>query len=148
MKKIFAPFLAIAMCVFLLVACAPAKSAGVDMDLVSSLVQKILEAVLPVIALQVVAYLYNLFQEQRAKLSDGQRWLLDQGIDVAIMAAEKLYKSGEGEKKKEYALKVAQEWIAQYGLKLNLTLLEAQIESRVLSQFPKPLPVVGGSAQG
>jgi len=147
MKKFFRLFLAVAIVAFLLVACAPAKgTSGVDMELVSGLVQKILEAVLPVLALQHVALLFTAFQNQRAKLTETQKFILDQGIEIAVLAAEKVWGAGNGKEKKAYALEVAQKWVASRGLKLDLVTLDAQIEAAVyeyLKNPPAPTDVVG-----
>ncbi len=120
-----------------------------DLDYISELVQALLLATLPVLAAQLSAFLFQAYKAKRAELDERQRWMLDQVVGIAVLAAEQIYENGDGAEKKAYALNVAEEWIAKRGLTLDLELLNAQIEAAVYSQvekeFPPPMSAFGVS---
>lgn len=111
-----------------------------DLDFVSELLLKLLLATLPILSAQLMGFLFQVYKAKRAELNLKQQALLDFGVYMAIQAAEQVYGVGEGDKKKEYALTVAEDWVAKYGLTLDFHLLEAKIEAEVYSQFNKDFP--------
>jgi hypothetical protein len=110
-----------------------------DMEYISKLLQNLLLAILPILAAQGVAILIAVYKSKRAEMTERQQWILDNAVRVAVVAAEQLYKAGNGDEKKAYALQVAENWIAEKGLTVDLHLLEAQIEAAVFEQFNRPL---------
>jgi hypothetical protein len=111
-----------------------------DLEYVSELVQALLLAIVPVLAAQVAAYLFQAYKVKRAELTERQRWMLDQAIPVAIFAAEQLFKAGDGAQKKQYALDYLQSWVAKSGLKIDAHELSARIEAEVYNQFKRDFP--------
>lgn len=66
----------------------------------------------------------------RAKTTAQQRQELQAWITIAVQAAEQLYQgSGRGEEKKQYVL----DWLEDHGFYIEVTQLEAMIESAVLA---------------
>lgn len=104
---------------------------------VSPALQTLLEAVFVALASAASAYMYKLYQTQRAKLSSDQQFLIDQVVSVSIRAVEQMYGSYNGDEKKAAALAIAEKTLAGYGLNIELDTLSAQIESAVYSHFPK-----------
>ena len=49
----------------------------------------------------------------------------------AVQAAEQVYTSGEGQKKKEYALHVAEAYLKAKGIALDLGIIDAYVEAAV-----------------
>jgi hypothetical protein len=111
-----------------------------DLDFVSSLLQALLLAVLPPLAIQLSALAFQAYKDQRASLTLKQQAILDLGIQTAIFAAEQVYKAGKGAEKKQYAIGVAEQWFARYGLKFDLGVVEAQIEAAVYEQLQRDFP--------
>lgn len=66
---------------------------------------------------------------EESKLSDNQQNLLMLAINTAVRAAEQLYNSDEGQKKKAYVLSVLQ----SQGYKVDSTAIDTAIESAVLT---------------
>lgn len=108
-------------------------------DLISELLLKLSIAILPPLAAAATAYLIKAYQAKRAELTEKQQWMLDNVVQLAVKAAEQLYKSGEGAQKKEYAIGVAEAWLAQHKIKMDLHVLDAAIEAAVFDHFT-PLP--------
>ena len=108
-----------------------------DMDLISELLLKLAIAILPPLFAAGTAYLMKAYQAKRAEMNERQRWILDGIVTVAVSAAEQIYASGDGAAKKEYAVGVAEKWLAQYKITVDLDVLVAVIESAVNNQFPK-----------
>ena len=61
------------------------------------------------------------------KLTDNQRMLLELAIKTAVTAAEQLYKSDEGQKKKAYVLSV----LESQGFAIDTSAVDAAIEAAV-----------------
>ena len=68
-------------------------------------------------------------------------WQIEQAADTAVKAAEQQGLTGQLLKfamsKKEYALKIATEILKANGVKIDLLLIDAMIEAKVLDNFPK-----------
>lgn len=106
-------------------------------DLISELLLKLLTAILPPLAAAATAYFVKAYQVKRAELDQQQQWLLDNAVMIAVKAAEQIYESGDGKAKKEYAISVAESWLAKRHLTMDLNALEAAIEAAVFDNFPK-----------
>jgi len=65
-------------------------------------------------------------------------WYLEQAVDIAVKAAEKMEFSGFIDGKKQYALNIAQIWLDEHGWdEVDISILEAAIEAAVIENFPK-----------
>jgi hypothetical protein len=112
----------------------------IDLKYISELVQAILLATLPVLAAQGSAYLLKAYQVKRSELETNQRWMLDNVVQIAVTAAEQVYKNGDGEDKKAYALSIAEKYLKSKGLEIDLAIVSAHIESAVYEQIKKQPP--------
>lgn len=66
----------------------------------------------------------------RSKTTAEQRKELQAWIEIAVTAAEQIYKgAGRGEEKKQYVM----DWLEDHGFYIEVSQLEAMIESAVLS---------------
>ena len=104
-----------------------------DLDKLSDLILQILVIVLPYFAVAIARWIDAKYKIARAELSSEQLYALDLVIQSAVKAAEQIYKDGNGELKKKYALNVVTEYIARSGLKIDVALIEAKIEAAVFS---------------
>jgi len=121
-------------------------------EFVSVFAQKFLEIVLPVLATLlaglVVAFITKVINEIKAKLTDQQLFYINTAVNTAILAAEQVNLKGELIDKKEYALSVAEAWLAEKGIKVDLHVLADLIEAAVYEKFnwgkePEVKEVVG-----
>lgn len=65
-------------------------------------------------------------------------WALEQAVEIAVRAAEKMNFSEFIDDKKAYAFEIAQRYLDNEGWEeIDVELLEAAIEAEVLKQFPK-----------
>ncbi len=92
---------------------------------------KIVLAVIGLLAAIVTKFLIPLLQTKlkldKSKLTENQAYLLRLAISTAVTAAEQLYKSEEGQKKKAYVL--AQ--LESQGYKVDGAAIDAAIEAAV-----------------
>jgi len=63
----------------------------------------------------------------REKLSAEQLAVVQRWVSIAVLAAEQIFGSGTGAKKKAYVL----EWLTARGIKLDAEALDAMIEAAV-----------------
>lgn len=109
------------------------------MEYLSVFLQKFLEIVLPVLATAlaglVVAWITKIVNQVKSKLSQEAQWYIEQAVTSAVLAAEQLNLSGKIEDKKDYALQVAEQWLAEKKIKIDLAKLSDLIEAEVMSQF-------------
>jgi len=72
----------------------------------------------------------------KEKLTENQQMLLKLAVTTAVKAAEQIYTSEEGQKKKSYVLNI----LAQQGYKIDSASLDAAIEAAVL-ELHRALPI-------
>ena len=82
-----------------------------------------------IIALLAALVTYKLIPWIKSRTTERQQQNLFVAAKIAVMAAEQLYKNGEGDKKLEYARDV----LVAAGFDVNLEVLRAAIESAVYS---------------
>jgi hypothetical protein len=73
--------------------------------------------------------------EIRAGMTDQQRYLVDEGIRLAVTAAEQLKLSEAIKDKKEWAVDFAAAWLKTRGIELDLQELDGLIEAEVWRIF-------------
>ena len=65
-------------------------------------------------------------------------WALEEAVEVAVRAAEKMEFSKFIDDKKSYAFEIVQRYLDEQGWnEVDVELIEAAIEAEVLKQFPK-----------
>jgi len=110
-------------------------------DFVSKFAQEFLSIVLPVLASLlaglVIAWIKKVIEQVKAKMDERFIWMLDEAVRVAVLAAEQVNLSGFIEDKKDYAIGVAEKWLAERGYKINLAVPSDRIEAAVMEEFNK-----------
>lgn len=110
-------------------------------DFVSKFAQEFLSIVLPVLASLlaglVIAWIKKVIEQVKAKMDERFIWMLDEAVRVAVLAAEQVNLSGFVEDKKDYAIGVAEKWLAERGYKIDLGVLADRIEAAVMEEFNK-----------
>lgn len=93
---------------------------------------QIILAIITLIGAFLTKYLVPLIKKkilsEDNKLSDNQRMLIKLAIRTAVTAAEQIYKSEEGEKKKAYVLAL----LRTQGFDVDTSAIDAEIEAAVL----------------
>lgn len=106
---------------------------------ISVFLQKFLEIVLPVLATAlaglVIAWITKVIGDVKSKLTEDQEWIINQAIKSAVLAAEQANIAGAVKEKKEYALNIAEQWLASKGITIDLNILDARIEAAVYDEF-------------
>lgn len=106
---------------------------------ISVFLQKFLEIVLPVLATAlaglVIAWITKVISDVKSKLTEDQEWIIRQAINSAVLAAEQANIAGAVKEKKEYALNIAEQWLAAKGITIDLNILDARIEAAVFDEF-------------
>lgn len=96
------------------------------MDVLSNVIQIVLEYLLPVVISWLVVYLgiklKPILENETVKIV----------VKTLVGAAEQIWESGNGEKRLNYVIDEAEKWLAKYNIKLDIDELKAIIESEVL----------------
>ena len=71
----------------------------------------------------------------RAKYEAQKSYDVDLLIQIAVRAAEQLYKCKDGEAKFDYAINLVEAELARIGFKIDIELLTAKIEAAVMDEF-------------
>lgn len=104
------------------------------MEIVNKILQVLLEAALPILVAAGAGWMVGKCIEIFKKLRDKNPELYEILVVIsakAVEAAEQIFGGGKGEKKKEYALKIVEKYLAAKGIKLDLEIISAYIESAV-----------------
>lgn len=109
------------------------------LDFLSVFAEAFLNAVLPVLAAAlaalVVAWITEKVQVIKMRMTSQQRAIIDVAIKSAVYAAEQVHLKNAAIDKKNYALQVATAWLADRGIKVNLSELDTKIEAAVFESF-------------
>ncbi len=100
---------------------------------------------LPILIAAAAFWLRQKANEIKARLSAEQLATLQNVAGIAVKAAEQAGLSKQlasGSEKREYALKVAQDYLNTIGVKVDVKAVTSLIESEVLKQFNSPTPIV------
>jgi len=104
----------------------------------SKLLQEVAVQVVPVLAVFAVGYAVKAFGSFWADLKFSQpdrADALEMAAKLAVKAAEQAGASQYIYNKKEYALDVAENWLAMRGIHIDLDLIDAAVEAAVFEQF-------------
>lgn len=111
------------------------------MDVIlSAMVQKVLEFLLPLLVVAVMSLVTAKAKEllERAKAEQPTvTALLMEAARVAVTAAEQAGAAQLINDKKRYAFDIAEAWLMARGVKLDLELIDGAIEAAVYENFPK-----------
>ena len=119
----------------------------------SGILQQVLSITLPPLAVALVALVIAWIRKVEKGLSADVMDSINLAVMMAVNAAEQAGAAQLIADKKEYALDLAQQYLAKQGIKLDLSLLDGMIESAVKTQInwdeTEPVPNVNLSpAQG
>lgn len=110
-----------------------------DLDFISKLLQDLLLAILPVLALQGVSYLFKALDVQKAKLSAEQRAAITTMVKIAVFAAEQTGLKAKAEgwalDKKKFAIDYVVDQLNKAGLSVDIEAIATEIEAVVLDEF-------------
>jgi len=108
----------------------------------SDLLQNLLTAFLPLLAVAVVSWATRTFvhawTEFRSTRPDIAA-LLEQAASLAVKAAEQAGAGGVIDDKKGYALAVAEKWLAANKINIDLDLVDAAVEAAVYEYFNREI---------
>ena len=110
------------------------------MDVISQILEVVLAAVLPILAVFVAQYLRALVVKQLADAKS--QWpdafsVVEAIAAQVVAAAEQAGAIGYVDSKIDYALEMAERWLDEYDLDIDLELIRAAIEAEVKRQFGK-----------
>ena len=97
-------------------------------------VTAVLKIVLPVCIAWVFKWASELWIKVKSQ-NPSLAAVLDYAVDKAIRASEQIFGPKHGEQKKEYAIEVVQNMLAEYGYKVNVQVIADAIESAVFDNF-------------
>ena len=106
--------------------------------ILSAVLQGLLEFLLPIVAVAIISVLVSWAKLLWAK---AQSWnpdttdLLEEAAKVAVTAAEQAGTAYLINDKKAYAMDIAERWLAEHGIHLDIELIDAAIEAAVYKQF-------------
>lgn len=106
----------------------------VNVELVSKILQAVLEAALPILAAALATWVTGKAIEIFKKVKDKNPELyeiLKVVCREAVTAAEQVYGTGEGKKKLEYAINFVEKYLAAKGIKLDIDIILGYIEAAV-----------------
>ena len=119
-------------------------------DFLSTLAQALLILAIPILIVFLFQWVRQHAAEIRSQLTAQQQQVIATAIGIAVRAAEQSCASnqlaGGGQAKKAYAIKVSQDYLNRLGVRVDVTVLVALIESEVQKQFASTAPVVDDAA--
>jgi hypothetical protein len=113
---------------------------NIAVDFFTLFLQKFLEIVLPILAVAlaglVTAWITKLVAEIKIKTGNKYDAILDDAVQVAVMAAEQMDLKSKLEDKKATAIEIAQNYLDAHGIvNVNLKVLDDKIEAAVMANF-------------
>jgi hypothetical protein len=111
------------------------------MDFLSDVLQGVLVAILPVLATAATAAIAAWARKTWAEFKNENQvpaFYVEEIARIAVLAAEQAGAAGLIQDRKEYAMTVAQTWLAQRGIKLDLAIISAAIEAAVYDELKRP----------
>ena len=110
-------------------------------DVLQEFVMGLLLAALPILAAYAIKALKAWGDKLLADLENNKpslHWALEEAVEIAVRAAEKMEFSKFIDDKKAYAFEIVQLYLDNEGWEeIDVELIEAAIEAEVLKQFPK-----------
>ena len=111
--------------------------------ILSAVLQGLLEFLLPIVAVAIISVLVSwaklLWQKARLWNPDATD-LLEEAAKVAVTAAEQAGAAKLISDKKVYAMDIAERWLAEHGIHLDIELIDAAVEAAVYRQFNSDSP--------
>ena len=105
------------------------------LDFVFGLLQLALEAALPVLVVMLIAWVRVQVKAGFAKLEPNVQLILQEAARIAVLAAEQMNLAGQLDEKLDFAVGIAQSFLNEHGVELELDLIIAAIEAAVMDEF-------------
>ena len=106
---------------------------AVDWSLIlGELMTQFLRVLIPVLVALVAKWAIQLYQEIKQNQPDFAK-VLQAAVNTAVIAAEQMMETESGKKKKEYAIASVQDFLAQKGMVIDVSVIEDAIEATVYS---------------
>lgn len=112
-------------------------------EILGAVLQAVLIAILPTLAVAAFKWLWAKASTVWAELSERYPTVTDllrQSACIAVSAAEQAGAAGLITEKKQYAIGIAEKWLAEHGVVLDLDLIDAAIEAALydtINQYKK-----------
>lgn len=100
--------------------------------LLGELMTQFLRVLIPVLVALIVKWAIQVYQEIKKSQPDFAQ-VLQTAVNIAVMSAEQMMQTEEGQKKKEYAIASVQDYLAQKGMVIDVSVIEDAIEATVYS---------------
>jgi len=111
--------------------------------ILSAVLQGLLEFLLPIAVVAIISAIVSWARLvwERAKSWNGDATdLLEEAARVAVTAAEQAGAAKLISDKKAYAMDIAERWLEQHGIRLDIELIDAAVEAAVYRQFNAEKP--------
>jgi hypothetical protein len=111
------------------------------MPILSKVLEAVLIAVLPPLAVGLVGLVVALFRKwwiQAKEYAPQVTDLLEEAAKMAVRAAEQAGIAQLIEDKKQYAIQIVELWLEARHVSVDIDLIDAAIEAAVLKEFNKP----------
>ena len=97
---------------------------------VGEMMTQVLRVIIPVCVALVLKWAVELYHRIK---TDKPEWapILEYAAEMAVLAAEQIYGTGQGSEKKAYAIQTIQDMLAEEGIVLNVSVIEDAIEAEV-----------------
>lgn len=106
---------------------------AVDWSLIlGELMTQFLRVLIPVLVALIVKWAIQLYHEIKKDQPDFAQ-VLQTAVNIAVMSAEQMMQTEEGQKKKQYAIASVQDYLAQKGMVIDVSVIEDAIEATVYS---------------
>ena len=106
--------------------------------ILSAVLQGLLEFLLPIVAVAIISVLVSwakLLWVKAKSWNPDTTYLLEEAAKVAVTAAEQAGAAKLISDKKAYAMDIAERWLAEHGIHLDIELIDAAVEAAVYKQF-------------
>ena len=100
--------------------------------ILGELMTQFLRVLIPVLVALVAKWAIQLYQEIKKDQPDFAQ-VLQTAVNIAVMATEQMMQTEDGQKKKEYAIASVQDYLAQKGMIIDVSVIEDAIEATVYS---------------
>lgn len=113
-------------------------------NFLSLVAEGLLIIALPIVIAAAIQHIRAMAQQLRSRLSADQQQAADRAVSIAVKAVEQVggIEGLIGPDKKQRAIQIAQSFLAERGVTLDVGKLANLIEAEVQTQFSKPTPVI------
>lgn len=100
--------------------------------IVGDAVTQVLRVLVPVFIALIIKWAIQVYGQIQKDQPDFAK-VLQTAVNQAVMAAEQVMKTEDGKRKKEYAIASVQDFLAQKGIVIDISVIEDAIEATVYS---------------